>query len=77
MKVRMTKTAAGPDGVRLVGKIYEVGAPEAKRLLNASAAVALEPLPAEEIETASVEPEQKAVLPRGRPKTGKQKPVIK
>lgn len=73
MKVRMTKTAAGPDGVRLAGKVYEVDAPEAKRLLNASAAIALEPLPAEEIETASVEPEQKAVMPRGRAK-GKRKP---
>jgi len=73
MRIRMTKTSAGPDGVLMSGKIYEVDAPEAKRLLNASAAIVLEPLPAEEIETASVEPEQKAVMPRGRPK-GKRKP---
>jgi len=68
MRIRMTKTSAGPDGVRIVGKVYEVDAPEAKRLLNASAAVALDPFPVGEVETASIEPELKAIKPRGRPK---------
>lgn len=88
MKVRMTKTAAGPGGVLMSGKVYDIPEQEAKSLVAAKAAIflkkpmAMEPAQEEEQgqakeETASIEPEEKAVKPKGEPKKGKQKDVKK
>ena len=75
MKVRMTKTAAGPDGVWIAGKVYaEIPEQEAWRLVAAGAAVLLEkPMEPAEPETASIEPEEAAVPPKPHPKKGKGK----
>lgn len=87
MKVRMTKTAAGPDGVLMSGKIYELPEQEAKTLVAAKAAifdftVQQEPEPAQEeeqeqtvVETASIESERKAVRPKAKPKNRNRKMV--
>jgi hypothetical protein len=76
MKVRMTKTAAGPDGIKLAGKVYDVPSGEAKALVAAQAAVFVEkPVFHDEApvgpETASIEPEEAAVEPKPQPKKGR------
>lgn len=68
MKIRMIKTAAGPDGVKLAGKIYDVSMQEAQALVAADAAVFLEKPP---LETASIMPEEAAVMPESQPKRGR------
>lgn len=68
MKVRMIKTAAGPDGVWMTGGIYDLPDALAKQFIGANAAISLEPVP---IETEAVEAQEKAVLPRGRAKRSK------
>ena len=65
MKVRMVKTAAGPDGVWMAGRIYDLPNALAKQFIEANAAISLEPA---KIETEAVEPQERAVMPRGRPK---------
>jgi len=74
MRIRMTKTAAGPDGVKMAGKVYDVPVQEARALVAADAAVFLEkpPQPAEPVmETASIQPEEAAVMPKPQPKRGR------
>lgn len=74
MRIRMTKTAAGPDGVKMAGKVYDVPVQEARSLGAAGAAIFLEkpPWPAEPVtETASIQPEEAAVMPKPQPKRGK------
>lgn len=73
MRIRMTKTAAGPDGVKMAGKVYDVPVREAQTLVAAGAAVYLEkpPQPEPVMETASIQPEEAAVRPRPQPKRGK------
>lgn len=69
MKIRMLKTAAGPDGVWMANNVYNLNYELAMRFIEAGAAVSLEPI----IETEAVAPQERAVLPRGRPKGGKKK----
>lgn len=68
MKVRMIKTAAGPDGIWMASRIYDLPDALAKQFIEANAAVSLEPVP---IETEAVEAQERAVMPRGRPKKSK------
>jgi len=67
MKIKMLKTAAGPSGVKLSGKIYDVTEREAKILAACQAAVILEPEKIEEptrIEATLMEPEETEMMPR-------------
>lgn len=73
MKIKMLKTSAGPQGVMMAGRTYpDVPEDEAKALVEAGAAVSLEPKEKPKApgpETASVEPAQeKAVKPKAKPK---------
>lgn len=68
MRIRMIKTAAGPDGIWMTGKIYDLPDALAKQYIGAGAAISLEPVA---IETEAVEPQEKAILPRGRAKKSK------
>jgi len=70
MRIRMIKTAAGPDGVWITGRVYAISDALAKQYIEVGAAISLEPIA---IETESIEPQERAVLPRGRPKGGKKK----
>lgn len=63
MKIKMLVSMAGPS-MREPGQIIEVGEEEAARLIAAGFAVPERG----EIETATVEPPEKAVLPRGKPR---------
>ncbi len=65
MKVRMKKTASGPWGVLLVGKVYDIGPDLAQALESVGAVEVLEPKPAE---AAAIEPEEKTIMPKPRPK---------
>lgn len=69
MRIRMIKTAAGPDGVWIAGRVYTISDALAKQYIEAGAAISLEPV----VETEAIEPQEKAVLPQGRPKGGKKK----
>lgn len=73
MRIRMTRTAAGPDGVKMAGKVYDVPVQEARALVAADAAVFLEkpPQPEPVMETASIQPEEAAVMPKPQPKRGR------
>lgn len=73
MKVRMTKTAAGPDGIKLAGKVYDVPAGEAKELVAAQAAVFVDKpvFHNKAPETASIEPDEAAVEPNAQSKKGR------
>lgn len=79
MKIRMTKTAAGPDYNFQAGQEYTVDNNVGQRFINAKAAVRVgagrEPVPEPPvIETASMEPEtEKAVMPVAQPKRGRKK----
>ncbi len=55
---------AGPLGVREPGQVIEVSEEEAARLIAAGFAVKEKG----EVETADVEPPEKTVLPRGKPR---------
>ncbi len=68
MRIRMIKTAAGPDGVWIAGRVYTISDALAKQFIEVGAAISLEPVV---IETEVIEPQEKAVLPRGRPKERK------
>ena len=68
MKVRMVKTAAGQDGIWMAGRIYDLPDALAKQFIEANAAMSLEPA---KIEIEAVEPQERAVMPRGRPKKSK------
>jgi len=68
MRIRMIKTAAGPDGVWIAGRVYTISDALAKQFIEVGAAISLEPIA---IETESMEPQERAVLPRGRPKERK------
>ena len=68
MRIRMIKTAAGPDGVWIAGKVYDLPNAIAKQYIIADAAISLEPVA---IETEAIEPQERAVLPRGRAKERK------
>lgn len=68
MRIRMIKTAAGPDGVWIAGRVYTISDALAKQYIEAGAAISLEPVT---IETEAMEPQERAVLPRGRPKEHK------
>lgn len=69
MKVRMVKTAANPDGVWMADLEYDIEDRLARQFIEAGAAIPLEPV----VETEAIEPQEKAVLPQGRPKGGKKK----
>jgi len=64
----MIKTAAGPDGVWIAGRVYTIPDILAKQYIIAGAAISLEPAT---IETEAIEPQERAVLPRGRAKERK------
>jgi hypothetical protein len=64
MHVKMLVSMAGPLGVREPGQVIEVDEEEAARLIAAGFAVPEKG----EVETANVEPPEKAVLPRGKPR---------
>jgi len=80
MRIKMTKTAAGPQGVFAAGKEYEIDDALAERLLIGSAAVPVDqPKPADfeakteakdiMAETATAEPDgETADLPASRPR---------
>lgn len=73
MKIKMIKTSAGPQGIKMAGKAYsDVPENEGKALVEAGVAVSLDPPEkpkTSEPETASVEPAQeKAVRPKAKPK---------
>ncbi len=61
MKIKMLKTSAGPDGIKISGGIYDVPVEEAKELVVRKAAVIIEP---KKIESASVEPFEAEVIPK-------------
>ncbi len=61
MKIKMLKTSAGPDGIKISGGIYDVPDKEAKELVARKAAVIIEP---KKIESASVEPFEVEVIPK-------------
>ncbi len=65
MKVRMIKTAAGPDGIWMASRIYDLPDALARQFIEANAAISFGPA---KIETEAVEPQERAVMPRGRPK---------
>ncbi len=70
MKIKMLKTSAGPEGIKMIGGIYDVPAEEAKTLVANKAAVIIEPT---KIETTSVEP----VEVEARPKPNRRKKEVK
>jgi len=63
----MIKTAAGPDGVWIAGRVYTISDALAKQYIEAGAAISLEPEKIEEptkIEATSMEPEETEMMPR-------------
>jgi len=67
MKIKMLKTSAGPDGIKISGGIYDVPDKEAKELVARKAAVIIEPEKIEEptrIEATLMEPEETEMMPR-------------
>ncbi len=67
MKIKMLKTSAGPEGIKMIGGIYDVPAEEAKTLVANKAAVIIEPEKIEEptrIEATLMEPEETEMMPR-------------
>lgn len=65
VRIKMNKTAAGPWGVLLVGKIYDISPDLARALESVGAVEVLEPKPTE---AAAIEPEEKTTMPKPRPK---------
>lgn len=61
MKIRMLKLAAGPRGVWQPGAVVEVEPDEAAELIQAGAG---EPMREAKVETAVIEPGEKAVMVR-------------
>lgn len=81
MKIKMFTTASGADFKAEAGQIVDVSEEFANELVSAGyaefvdtpkkAVVIEKEKPAEEVETASYEPEQKAVRPKPKPKSRK------
>lgn len=66
MKVKMKSIKAGPSGNAMPGETIDISAEEAKALTDGGFAD-------EVVETASIAPPEKAVLPKAKPKTVRSK----
>lgn len=65
MRIRMLTTAAGPEGVRLVGQVVAVADDEANALIEGGYAEAVETPPRPSApETTAFEPRKNAAMPR-------------
>jgi len=67
MRIRMLTTSAGPDGVMVAGREYEISDEQARELLPLYAVRVDSPRPkAAPVEVAAIEPQENAAIPEKR-----------